>query len=381
MRTFFLWLLVLCFSYVRFHAQPPYLVLKANSPTTYIIEDGKDSISWNLDPGLKPDIYTLTKTVKKRQIDFVSDVMSISFTMTPGTQKEVVVLYGKDSCFTRFICPSLINHQHLVPEVHDTLPFRLTAYNNLVIPVVVDEKDTLFLKFDSGSTGFRLTKSKLQEQPHLGQGSRHSLRIGKTMFRNCKFIQVAVSGQETEGRFGWDVLDGYLLELDYDQNRMILHSQLNQIPKGFQRFPMGYHGGLLTIDAKLKQSGKSASGNMLLDNGYQKALFVDARTAAAWKLPMESMQVLNQSVLLNGAGDSIVVKTVLLESFSVGKLKLFHVPLQITEGENPAGMNIAFMGNELMKRFNMILDFQQHRVYLRPNSLMEEPYKDLEQKG
>jgi hypothetical protein len=362
-------------------AQETYPVLKSNAVTTYIVEDGKDTIAWILDPSLKPDVYILTKTIKKRRIDFVSDVQCVSFAMTPGTQKEVLVLYGKDSCITRFVCPPLISHQDQIPEVHDTIPFILTAYNNLVIPVVVDGKDTLALKFDTGSTGFRLTKTTLDAAPWLGKGSKHTLQLGRIQIKNQHFIPVAVSGQETVGRFGWDVWDGYIVELDYDQNRMIIHSRLKAVPPGYKAFPLEYGGGLPVMKATLRQGRNSFSGSMLLDNGYQKALFLDQQTADAWELPLESMEVLNNSVLLNGAGDTIKVRTLKLEAFSAGQLKLLNVPLQITNAENPSGMHVAIIGNELLKRFNMILDFQRHRVHLRANQWEHEPYADLKIKN
>jgi hypothetical protein len=44
-------------------------------------------------------------------------------------------------------------------------------------------------------------------------------------------------------------------------------------------------------------------------------------------------------------------------------------------GKNPMGFQINYLGNGLMKRFNMILDFEKDIIYLKPNKLTPLKYK------
>lgn len=61
---------------------------------------------------------------------------------------------------------------------------------------------------------------------------------------------------------------------------------------------------------------------------------------------------------------------------NLGKNILMNIPVQLMTMANPAGFRTHILGNEVLKRFNTILDFQHNVVYLKPNSLTDMPYKD-----
>ena len=62
-----------------------------------------------------------------------------------------------------------------------------------------------------------------------------------------------------------------------------------------------------------------------------------------------------------------------LLTFDVYALK--DIPSWLLGSRNPAGFSVNLFGNDLLKRFNMILDFQNDRLYLKPNGLMKMPFK------
>jgi hypothetical protein len=45
------------------------------------------------------------------------------------------------------------------------------------------------------------------------------------------------------------------------------------------------------------------------------------------------------------------------------------VPTIILGSKNPVGFEMNYFGNGLLKRFNMILDFKNDYLYLKPNKL------------
>ena len=49
---------------------------------------------------------------------------------------------------------------------------------------------------------------------------------------------------------------------------------------------------------------------------------------------------------------------------------------QKLSGNNPARFKTHILGNDVLKRFNTILDFQHNYIYLRPNRLVNLPYAD-----
>ena len=84
-------------------------------------------------------------------------------------------------------------------------------------------------------------------------------------------------------------------------------------------------------------------------------------------LGIENFKLIKETKMYNSQNEEIPVKTVLLPKLHVGKYVLQSVPAQINSHNKPAGFKTNFLGNEILKRFNAILDFQNNVVYLKPN--------------
>ena len=81
-------------------------------------------------------------------------------------------------------------------------------------------------------------------------------------------------------------------------------------------------------------------------------------------------------IMKNGQGKEIPVLTVNNERLNLGKEVLLDIPVQLLATGNPARFKTHILGNEVLKRFNTILDFQNNFVYLKKDSLFDLPYKD-----
>lgn len=78
----------------------------------------------------------------------------------------------------------------------------------------------------------------------------------------------------------------------------------------------------------------------------------------------------------NGQGKEIPVITVNNEALILGKYKLYNIPAQKLSSANPAQFKTHILGNEVLKRFNTIFDFQDNFIYLKPNKLTKVHYAD-----
>jgi hypothetical protein len=77
-----------------------------------------------------------------------------------------------------------------------------------------------------------------------------------------------------------------------------------------------------------------------------------------------------------GQGKAFPVVTVNIEKLQMARNSLLNIPAQKLTTSNPAGFPVHILGNEVLKRFNTILDFQKNKVYLQPNKLWNLPYTD-----
>jgi C-terminal processing protease CtpA/Prc len=102
-RESIVYFLVFNLSVTSIIAQQSLPVIKATATNVkikdgYVIREGV----WNLSPETKPDVYEVLRPDSEHQVTFYTDADSISFLSAPGSQHDfVVLLNGKDSCFTR----------------------------------------------------------------------------------------------------------------------------------------------------------------------------------------------------------------------------------------------------------------------------------------
>jgi hypothetical protein len=370
----FSFLLITSFLY----AQKELPVIKASSKKAFIIEGEDDRHNWNLSPQTKPDIYTITKSVKPKWIRFQTDIDSIKVKLKPNEHFDfIVLLNNKDSCYTRIESLPVKNYSGRKPATHDTIPFILTEFNNVKIKAVLNGVDTLNLMFDSGTTGLLLTNDAIKHKTHLSDNtkSNNALRIGNLTWDSLQVFPVELSGQGTEGRFGWDLFDGKVVEIDYDKNLFIVHTQLPAISRAYAKFDMEYVHTLFCIKAELQIKNTKYMNRFLFDNGYQRTAMLDTLLMEEQRYPKD-LVVIKKVIMRNGQGGEVPVITINAEGLDLGKQRLSNVPVQLLATANPARFKTHILGNEVLKRFNTILDFQNNVVYLKPNSLFDAPYKD-----
>jgi len=89
----------------------------------------------------------------------------------------------------------------------------------------------------------------------------------------------------------------------------------------------------------------------------------------------DQMEVIKKVIMRGTKNNEIPVITSNLESLKIGKHDLKNVPAQImTTSKTMFDANIHILGNEVLKRFNTFMDFQENVVYLQPSHLFNADY-------
>ncbi|MEP2057973.1 MAG: hypothetical protein ABJJ05_09215 [Maribacter litoralis] len=266
------------------------------------------------------------------------------------------------------------------------IPFSLSEYNNIIFKVTVNDVDSLNLKFDTGTTGLLLTHEAIKKKTNLlinentptknyvKLKSLVSLKLGELQWSNLEVYPVMLSGQGTDGRFGWDLFKQKVVVTDYNKMKMTVQNILPDVSK-YTSTKLIETKTMLCIYGEIQVDNKLFSGNFLVDTGYQKTILLDSILMQEQHFPKD-LNLLKVNRLRNGSGETFVTKVVELPSVSIGKQVLKKVPVQLLNKPNPAGFKTHFLGNEILKRFNTILDFKNMTIYFQKNSLIDLPYTD-----
>lgn len=373
-----------CLGVQYLFAQQSLPIIHAHSQTVRIKDGGfLRRNNWNLSPTTKPDIYYADRANKEKWVTFYTDIDSFRVKVVPNEKYDfVILLNGKDSCYTQIQsqqAPKLTFEQ----EKHDTIPFFLSENHNICFKACVNEKDTLMLMFDTGATAFPITQSYLStkanslvsEKTVLKQYQAlpvNTLKISNRIWHTPRALMTINSGHGTDGLIGWDLFDGEILEIDYDKKIMIAHSSLPESAEMYSKHEITFVRSLLCIEANLPTKKGNLNRLFLVDSGFDGAMMLDSSLQSVSK----DWQYLSSSTYSNASGQLFENKIYLAPSLNIANTQMSNIPAKQINGENHIPSPINILGNDLLMRFNTILDFQQDCIYLKPNSLWNLPYKE-----
>lgn len=272
-------------------------------------------------------------------------------------------------------------------EIRDTIALTINEHNTISVKAIFNENDTLNLNFDTGTTELVLIndilKNKLKSTTEL-YSKFYNLKIGKTIYKT-KVYDAELAGHGTDGRFGWDFFKGKVVELNYDNNSMIIHSELPKyatLDSKFTVLKMEFWKDLFFVSSEIKENGIANKDLYLFDTGFDRTLMLDNDLLKEVNFPTNKMKVIKKVMMKGAQGNEIPVITSNLNILKIGNYKLKNIPVQITNAQKPLkNKNVHILGNEILKRFNIFLDFQNTVVYMKPNKFYNENYRDEKKNG
>jgi len=220
----------------------------------------------------RPDVYTADRTRKTKWVTFYTDIDSIRVKLKPGARVGfVILLNGKDSCFTQVasaIPPD--DKNEVLVDTHDTIPFTLTAFNAISVKAVINNTDTVNLHFDVGSFDFHLTKDAILKKTTLLPNRQNvlagkeqanynklngvqTLAIGSVTWRNPAVMPTSFTAHDMDGRFGWNLFENKVIEINYDNSILVIHSKLPANTKGYTKAAIDFKRSFVCINAAFKK--------------------------------------------------------------------------------------------------------------------------------
>lgn len=285
-----------------------------------------------------------------------------------------------------------VNSNHQQKEIsitRDSIPFEVSAANNIIFKCVLNEVDSIDLFFDTGGTELVMLHEAIKNNTTLLKDKNHNykeedfeplehnntLTLGNLSWDSLSIYPVGTGPLEADGHFGWDLFENKIIELNYDKNILVTHPSLPQSLDGYAKMEIEYTHTLFCIQSQININGKSFPNRYLFDTGFQRALLLDKDLRKESNFPTD-LPVIKESRLRNSEGTLFVNQVVNAHQFCFDKICTDNVPTQLFSTPNPARFKTHILGNELLKRFNTVFDFQNNYVYLKPNSLISLPYAD-----
>ncbi|WP_060874217.1 clan AA aspartic protease [Myroides odoratus] len=267
-------------------------------------------------------------------------------------------------------------------NTNDTIPFILNKHNTLYVKAIVNEIDTLNLNFDTGSSELTLTHHTLEHKFKSTVNLYHTLykvKIGSQTYQT-RLYDAALAGNDTDGRFGWDLFNGQVVEVNYDQNILVVHHQLpDYVTKdpAYTKLVINYVDNVFLVQSSIMHHEVENKDAFLFDTGFNRTVMLDTDLMKENHFPFDQMEVIKTSIMRGATGNEIPVITANLQQLKLGDYCLKNIPAQQLTSHKPIqNKNIHILGNEVLKRFTTFMDFKDHIIYLKPNGLYDVAYTD-----
>lgn len=279
-----------------------------------------------------------------------------------------------------------------------TVPFRLVAESVILVKGrIPGHADSLSFVLDTGSSGISLdsavvTRMGLSPEPsavHIRgiAGVREALflydrqlQLGDELIDSLDFhvndyeFLSYVYGEPIDGVIGYALFSRYIVKIDYDNMELQLHTP------GTLRYPRGGHLlrpfiRTLPVQSAQIRDSRAITTRYLIDIGAGLPLilsedFVEDSTVFRGRrkrLPVKAY----------GVGGQLPMGLTVARSFRIGPYRFRKVPAMVFDDQ----YNVTsypylggLIGNQILKRFNLIVNYPAREIHLRPNGLYRDPF-------
>jgi len=251
--------------------------------------------------------------------------------------------------------------------------------------------DTLNFILDTGSSGISLDSTTAEYLKLAPTPSERTIRgiagIYKVRFlynQQLKFpgltidslnfhinnyaILTAVYGERIDGIIGYSVLSRYILKLDYDSN------QLSFFTKGTIRYPRGGYLLKPVINQLVAQplkvrDGRSVNSRFIYDMGAGVCMLIAKDFALDSDFVEKGKKRWTKQG--EGLGGKIDMELMVIKEVKLGPFKFRKVPVFVFDdvyNVSSYPYMSGLIGNDILRRFNVILNYEKSDIYIIPNS-------------
>jgi hypothetical protein len=273
------------------------------------------------------------------------------------------------------------------------LPFEEKG-NLLVIKLTIDKMEGQFV-FDTGASNTVLDSALAVKLGLKANGSNRSASTGgqavfnyisdykisltlkdeitckKILFTNLSSLHQLV-GVEFAGIIGYDILNKFITKIDYEAKTISLYTQLNKSEsEGYTTIPFNFNNGIPIPQFNVSftlNNGEKFAGPILFDSGAGLTLAVNT--------PFKETNKLNEKIgkTLVSSGRDLFKENKLeqahIKSITIGAYTFENLPINLTStkaGVNSYSYYLGILGNKVIKRFNIIVDYANKVIHLKPN--------------
>lgn len=267
----------------------------------------------------------------------------------------------------------------------DEIPFELTDHNNMSVRAILNKKDSVNLMFHTAASSITLIEESTEKLSGISWnreydvkswGGESSARYSESNFLeigNLEWDSISIwenknSGPKTDGKFGPNLFEGMVIEMDFDNSLLVIHSALPSKIDEFEKLSLIYENEFMFIEGVSIVDGVPYENRFLIHSGYGGAILYDDEFVETSSIGAK-LKVVDESELKDSYGNVLKTKKAILPIFRIGGTIFKNIPVGFFEGAI-GKQKMSVVGGNVLKRFNLIIDADRKNIYIKENELM-----------
>lgn len=280
------------------------------------------------------------------------------------------------------------------------IPFKI-ANNLMIISLQINDSDTMRFVLDTGVKTAILTELHSEKGLNLqytrkikikGLGSGNDLEAYHSygnQFRLPKirgfnqdvlilqediFFLSQKLGMPINGLIGYDLFKNFIVEINYESERIILHNPERYKPKNKGKtILMEIDNGKPYIKGKIMIENQEVDVKLLIDTGASHSISLEQDSSKQIFKPSKTIE----AYLGKGLSGEVRGSIGRIKSFSLGNYQLKNITTSFPDTASMHGMGglagrNGNIGGDLLKRFHLIFNYEKQELTLYPNKKFKE---------
>jgi len=274
----------------------------------------------------------------------------------------------------------------------NSFPFELTSHNNLSIQAVIGQIDTVNLMFHTAASEVTITQEAAQAMTGIKWNSEtnvgswggdatarfsesNTVQIGNYQWDRISIWETQNSGPTTGGKFGPNLFENKILEIDFDEGMMTTYNTLPVKIEEYKKMRLVNEDGYMFVEGVSYIEGVPIVNKFLIHSGYGGTILYDDKFVADSKIGSR-IEITSTKELKDSYGNVIKVNKGSLPIFQIGEESFTNIPVGFFEGKI-GRQQMSVIGGDLLKRFNIIIDAKREFIYFKRNELSNAPYSEF----
>lgn len=374
---------------VRAQARPEKRIVKAKSKAMTII-DGDDRLVGEIVPELAPDVYVYHPSGKVKTISFITDVDQIDFQVAPGEVVDFSILL-EEPLKEKQVCPQRLSPvdpqgvRYRGPsgpkrgaadqnQKGDAIAFTLGPNHAIHFQGSINGSGPLDLIFDTGASIGVLSEQGRAKGASIVDGKNNHFSFAGIEVEGAPVSFIDYRGTlKADGVVGYNCFTGKVVKIDYGAKEMVIFDALPEMEAGYQKMDLVWRGAGTFVEITLPLEGREYQTLALFDTGSRWSLSL-CMSDPFVRRNFEQLSSVGTRYGRMANGARVKNKVVVLEEMQIGGLAMKDVQADLEFASPNGGLAFNILGNDFLRRFDVVIDYQRSEIYLKPNALSGEPY-------